>query len=103
MKEFIRKTKEFFVAARILKKHRKKSSFLFLIKWGFIKAPRETSADKLPKQLLLLIGLKSIEVRQLTGIYQGAHEELGVLSAIAICTEIIQSRAGLPKTPRVPH
>lgn len=81
----------FVIVARILKRYRGKSSYLFLIKWAVIKKPRRTYLHILPEISLRQLNMSHEDIRRLTGIYRGLKDEIGHFLAVSASVEIARN------------
>lgn len=77
--------------ARILKENRGKSSYLFMILWGWWRTKRVNQNDILSYDALRFSGYKARNIRQIGGLYRGLRQEIGHFHAVAVCTQIIRS------------
>lgn len=82
---------EFFITAFVLKKYRKKSSFLFMLRNGYAGMKRhQLPGGEIKALLARLIGAKPSQLFQLSGIYTGLSRERGPAIATAALFEIIK-------------
>jgi hypothetical protein len=82
---------KFVQAERILRKHRGRGSYGFLIRWTVWHRRKRGSEDALPESIMHGIGIHDPRLDKIAGIYNGLERELGSIRAAAICIEIVQS------------
>lgn len=88
----VRKTRApgFFIVSRILRARRGRNSIAFLIKHGWLRDLREPLQPDVTA-VLLGLGLRTAELRQIQGLYAGLAPEMGTFLAVATCVEIVRN------------
>ncbi len=88
----VRKTRApaFFIISRILRMRRGRRSAAFLLKHGWLRDLREPQEHDV-SAILLGLGLRTPELRQIQGIYAGLVPEMGKFMAVATCVEIVRN------------
>lgn len=87
------------IAARVLKKHRGRSSYGFLIRWTVWHRLRGGEEEALPEALLHMLGIRDAQLDKITAIYTGLERERGAFPAYQACMEIIQALGKAGKKP----
>ena len=77
-------------AARVLHKHRGRSSYGFLLRWTVWHRMRQGAEDILPEAILHSMGVHNPQLDKIAGIYNGLQREKGTLKAAQVCLEIVQ-------------
>lgn len=82
---------KFVQAERILRKHRGRGSYGFLLRWTIWHRRKKGTEDALPESIIHGIGIHNPRLDRIAGIYNGLERELGSIRAAAICIEIAGS------------
>ena len=80
----------FWIVERILRLRRGRNSTLFLLKHSWLRDLRQPIQPDV-NTVLLGLGLRAPELRQIQGIYSGLAPELGAFLAVATCVEIVRN------------
>jgi hypothetical protein len=82
---------EFVIAAAVIRKYRKKSSFCFMVAAAIRGVLRHAKASgELQAVLARLVGSTPRQMQQLAGIYEAMRLEQGTATAIACVVEIVR-------------
>jgi hypothetical protein len=82
---------EFVIAAMVIRKYRKRSSFWFMLKAAIRGVLHHTEANgELQSILARLVGSTPRQMQQLAGIYEAVRLEQGTAAAVACVVEIVR-------------